>query len=425
MSKSDLAYFGGKKTIDKPLKRYNSIGKEEMAAVQSVIASGVLSSYVASWGNDFLGGPQVQQLEAEAQRLFNVEHAIAVNSWTSGLICAIGALDVSPGDEIIVTPWTMSATVAAILHWGCIPIFADIDVNTFMLDSHSVENKITEKTKAILSADIFGQSDNYFALRKLADAHNLKIVSDTAQAPLAHTKHGFAGTISDIGGISLNYHKHIHCGEGGIIFTKDAELALRMKLIRNHAESCVGDAGLTNLGNMIGYNFRLGEMESAIAREQLKKLPKIVKRRQEIADKITRNLCSYDGLKVPKPVSGNEHVYYVYPILIDTAKLRIGREEIVELLEAEGVEGMMKGYVNCHLLPGLVNKTAYGSKGFPWSLNPDVEYSYGKGLCPVAEELHNNTFLGFEMCMLELEEEELDLIIAALKKVFDYSAKYA
>ena len=148
-----------------------------------------------------------------AQDLFNVKHAIAVNSWTSGLICAVGALSVSPGDEIIVTPWTMSATVAAILHWGCIPVFVDIDEDTFMLKPDDVSAAVSDKTKAILTADIFGQSDNYTLLRKVAEDYGLKVISDTAQAPYANTPDGFAGTLSDIGGISLNYHKHIHCGE--------------------------------------------------------------------------------------------------------------------------------------------------------------------------------------------------------------------
>ena len=113
---------------------------------------------------------------------FGVKHAITVNSWTSGLIAAVGALDIEPGDEIIVSPWTMSASATAILHWNAIPIFADIEEDTFNIDPISVEANITEHTKAIMAVDIFGHSADMNALRKIADKHNLKIISDTAQA---------------------------------------------------------------------------------------------------------------------------------------------------------------------------------------------------------------------------------------------------
>ena len=178
-----LALFGGDKTIIKPFERYNSIGNEEKKAAIEVIESGVLSKFLGVWSPDFFGGPQVQKFERNCEAFFNVKHAITVNSWTSGLIMAVGAIGIEPGDEIIVTPWTMSASATAILHWNAIPVFADIETNTFCLDPKSIRENITEYTKAIMVVDIFGHSANMKEIMDIAKEYNLKVISDTAQAP--------------------------------------------------------------------------------------------------------------------------------------------------------------------------------------------------------------------------------------------------
>ena len=122
----NLAIKGGKPIIDKQLPKYNSIGNEEKQAAIEVIESGVLSDYLGSWSKNFYGGPKVRLFEENIKSYFNVDHAITVNSWTSGLVVALGAIELEPGDEVIVTPWTMSATATAILHWNAIPVFVDI-----------------------------------------------------------------------------------------------------------------------------------------------------------------------------------------------------------------------------------------------------------------------------------------------------------
>lgn len=419
MYKEKLALFGGKKIINRKFNRYNSIGQEEVDAAKSVVASGVLSKFLGCWHEDFYGGDKVQEFENECRSYFDVKHAITVNSWTSGLIAAVGAIGIEPGDEVIVSPWTMCASATAILHWNAIPVFADIEPETFCLDPVSVEANITPYTKAIMVVDIFGHSADMDAIMDIAKHHDLKVINDTAQAPGAYYKGKHAGTMSHVGGFSLNYHKHIHTGEGGILVTNDDEIAERLRLIRNHAEAVVGDKGVTNLENMLGYNFRLGEIECAIGIEQLKKLTSLVHSRKNAAEQLTEGLSALTGLRTPIIKRECTHVYYDYPLVLDIDSLGISRARLIEALEAEGVVGLGAGYVNVHMLPLYQNKVAYGSKGFPWS--SDIckrEVSYEKGICPIAEELHDSTFLSFAICIHEMTEEDVKLIIAAFKKVW-------
>jgi perosamine synthetase len=418
-SKEQLALLGGTKIIQSSFKRYNSIGQQEVEAAKRVVESGVLSQFLGVWHEDFYGGPKVREFERNCQDFFGVKHAVTVNSATSGLIAAVGAIGIEPGDEIIVSPWTMCASAAAILHWNAIPVFADIDRETFCLDPDSVEANISPYTKAIMAVDIFGQPADMDALLAIAAKHGLKVISDSAQAPSALYKGKYAGTLAEVGCFSLNYHKHIHTGEGGILVTDNDELAERLRLIRNHAEAVVADRAEINLTNMIGYNFRLGEIECAIGIEQLKKLDKLVATRQRIADRLSKGLRGLSGLRTPIVQSGCTHVYYYYPMILDVRMLGVSRDKIHAALNAEGVP-VGNRYQNLHLLPIFQRKIAYGSKGFPWT--SDIckrNVDYAKGICPVAEELNDSTYLGFGMCVYDLSEQDVDLIVQAFRKVWD------
>lgn len=413
-----LAILGGDKTIKTPFKKYNPIGAEELQAASEVIKSGVLSQFLGAWHEDFFGGPKVREFELAAAEYFGVKHAVTVNSWTSGLVAAVGAIGIEPGDEVIVTPWTMSASATAILHWNAIPVFADIDSETYNLDPRSIEKNITPYTRAIMVADIFGQSADMDEIMAIAAHHNLKVISDTAQAPGALYKGRYAGTCGHVGGYSLNYHKHIHTGEGGILVTDDDQIAERLQLIRNHAEVVVEDKGVTNICNMVGHNFRLGEIECAIGIEQLKKLEGFVASRQSLAEALTEGLKDLVGLKVPVTKSDRTHAYYVYPMQLDLDVLGVSRDRICDALAAEGVT-LSRRYQNIHLLPLYQRKIAFGSKGFPWT--SDIcrrNVDYGKGICPIAEELHESTFIGFGMCVYDLSKSDIDLIIKAFRKVW-------
>ena len=416
--RKELALFGGHKVINYAFKRYNSIGSEEVEAVRHVIESGVLSKFLGEWDEDFYGGPKVRDFENACASYFGVKHAVTVNSWTSGLIAAVGAIGIEPGDEVIVSPWTMCASATAILHWNAIPVFADIECETFNLDPKSVEANITSQTKAIMAIDIFGHSADMDALMTIADKHGLKVISDTAQAPGAYYKGKYAGTLAHVGGYSLNCHKHIHTGEGGVLVTDDDQIAERLQLIRNHAEAVVVGKGVTNLVNMIGYNFRLGEIECAIGIEQLKKLRGLVAGRQHVANRLSQGLSKLRGLRPPVVQPDCTHVYYVYPIVLDIEALDVSRKQLHEALRAEGVP-VSNQFQNLHLLPMYQQKIAYGSHGFPWTsdiCHRDVDYS--KGICPVAERLNESEFLGLGLCNYDYSDADVDLLVEAFEKVW-------
>lgn len=414
--KKKLALYGGKKLIKSKFSKYKTIGKQEIAAANKVLKSGVLSGFEASKSEKFYGGKFVKKFEKTIKNFFNVKYAVCVNSWTSGISIAVGSLDIEPGDEIIVSPWTMTATASAILHWNAIPVFVDIDPNNFCIDPKQIEKKISNKTKAIIVVDIFGKSADMDAINKIAKKYKLKVICDSAQAiGSVYKGKKYTGTLSDIGGFSLNYHKHIHTGEGGIAITNSPKLARKMMLLRNHAETILENKD--ELPNMIGHNYRLGEIEAAIGIQQFKKLKNLLKTRIRAAQQLTKGLKDLKGLILPKINYNFENVFYVYPIILDKKKINIKKKEIYDALVAEGVPALMNKYINLHLLPLYQKKIGYGKKGFPWSFNKR-KYNYKKGICPVAEKLNDKYFMGIEMCKYNFDKKDINKIISAFKKVW-------
>lgn len=427
---NSLALFGGTPVRSKPFPMHNTIGDEEKEAVCKVMDSGVLSKYLGCWHEDFMGGPELRALEEEWADFFGVRHAIAVNSCTSGLFCAVGAIGTAPGDEIIVTPYTMSATAAAPLIYNAIPVFSDIEPDFFCIDPKEIEKKITARTKAIMAVDLFGHPYEADAINELARKYNLNVIEDTAQAPGATYKDKFAGTLGDIGVFSLNYHKHIHCGEGGVVVTDDDTLAERIRLIRNHAESVVEAKGETNLSNMIGFNFRMTEMEASVARCQLRKLPELLEKRRENCRYLADRFKQIPAITPAKTTKGCDHAFYVHACLFNEAVAGIPRDLFIEAVkaelpvfegrEAEGVK-LSSGYVKpLYLQPIFQTKTAYGKNGFPFN-NPwkKNEISYDQGICPVCEAMHFKKLFLHEMIVPSMSFEDLDDVCNAFFKVWE------
>lgn len=401
------------------LKRFNSIDGKSIKAALRVLKTGKLSPFVGNWKNDkivgsFYGGKMVQKLEKIFAKKYNVKYAISVNSWTSGLICAVGAIDIKPGDEIIVSPWTMSASATAIINWFAIPVFADIDYETFNITAKSIEKKITKRTRAIIVPDIMGQSAEIGQIMKLAKKYKLKVISDSAQA-LGTTHNGkFTGTISDIGGYSFNYHKPINCGEGGILVTNQKNLAQKMYLIRNHGEFVVKKMGFEKINNIIGYNFRLGEIEASIVIEQLKNLNKIIKYRNSLVNILYRELKHLKYLQLPTVLEGNTHLFYYFALKFN--KNNFNKIKIVKELNKRGVP-VEPTYANIHLLPMYQKKIAFGK--FPWSKKIyKGNISYKKGICPVAENLNDHQYIGLHMYKYDYNKNDMKYFSKQFKEVW-------
>ena len=409
-----LAILGGMPVVKDPLPPYPSIGKEEKEAVIRVVESGSLSGFYGSWGDQFMGGPVVREFEQAWRLQFGTKHAVSVNSATSGLYAAVGAAGIGPGDEVIVPPYTMSATAMAPLIYGGIPVFVDIEDRTFCLDVNAVRKAVTTRTRAIMAVNLFGHPAPLRDLRSLADATGLVLIEDNAQGPLAEEGGRYAGTIGHIGVFSLNYHKHIHTGEGGICVTDDDELALRLQAIRNHAENIVEPLGLTNLTNLVGFNYRMTEMSAAVGLVQLKNAEEHVRRRENLAQYLTTGIEGLEGLVPPRVRSGCRHVYYVWPLRFLEEAMGITREKFSRALSAEGFPHFEGYQMPLYLLPVFQRRMAFGNKGFPFSLS-DVKYE--RGMCPVVERLWQKEFIGFETCAYLVDDQHAELLVEAVRKV--------
>lgn len=417
----ELAINGGVPVRDHPFPApYKNIGNEEKEAVMKVLDKKVLSQFLGEWSPDFYGGENVQALEKEWSEYFRIKHAVSVNSATSGLYAAVGAAGISPGDEVIVSPYTMTASATAALVYGGIPVFADIDQDIFCITPESIRKCITPYTKAIIVVDIFGHPADMDEIMEIAREHDLIVIEDAAQAPGATYNSRYAGTLGDIGVYSLNVHKTIQCGEGGVVVTNDEKFAERLQLIRNHAEVVVKEKGVKNLVNMIGFNYRMTEIEAAISREQLKKLEKLHKPRIEAAAYLTKNFSTIDGITTPVTKSNVRHGFYVYAIRYNHRLHKVNRNKIVAALIAEGIpiEG---GYAEpIYLEPLYQNKIAFGNDGYPFTYpGYKGKAEYNRGLCPICECMHYDELMYSNICNAGTTRQDLDDMITAFHKIFD------
>jgi len=427
MNASSLAINGGTPIRTKPWQWSNSIGREEKEAVARVMDSGHMSLFMGSFKSmppfSFRGGPEVQALENHAQEKIGTTHVVAVNSATSGLYAAIGALGIGFGDEVIVSPYTMSACAVAPLIYGAIPVFADVKLETGSLDPASVRERITKRTKAILVVHQFGIPAEMDEIRAIADEHNLKIIEDCAQAWGAQYKDQNVGTIGDIGVFSFNVHKTLQCGEGGLCVTDDDEIALRLQMIRNHGEAIVEAAEYTDITNIVGFNFRLTELQAAIASEQLKKLDKLNLERLALVETLSEGLQKHDCLVIPQPEEDRRATYYVYPLRFLAEKCgNVSRDQFADMLDAEGIT-FMKGYVKpLYFLPLFQNRLAY-KNGYPWNApeNQTSTPQYTQGTCPNAEQLYTQEMLlNLYICPPQTKEDMQDIVAAVDKIVNAY-----
>ena len=443
-----LAIHGGAPVRKKPFPAQESIGIEEKKAVNAVLDTGRLSHFRGSWIPEFLGGPKNNELCSAWEKKMRVENSLAVNSCTSALQIACGAIDLKPGDEVIVTPWSMSCSATAPLMYGAIPVFADIEKEYFCLDPKSVYEKITDKTRAIIVVDLFGQPYDP-VINAIAKEYELYVIEDAAQAigSRMHTK--YAGTLGDIGCFSLTQGKHLTCGEGGMITTDNWDLFMNSALLRNHAEAVISSMGkdmesdieIKSLAKkiknkfsvspslvsrplyteMVGSNLRMPEIEAAITIEQLKKLDRFVATRQDNAHMINRHLAKIPCIRPAEVRQGATHSYYVQAFLFDETIAGVHRDIFIGAVRAElqgGEDGrpdkgdeaaISCGYIKpLHLMPLFKNTTHWALRG----------REYGHKDCPVAEQLWKNELFCWTLQQLPLGVKEIDDIISAFEKVW-------
>lgn len=399
---SKLAFLGGAPVRTREYSVRVTMGAEEKAAAMRVLDADSLSEFVGAPGGFFNGGKEVKAFEGLWAKTYGFKHAISMSSLTVGLQAAVAAVGIEPGDEVICPPYTMSATATSILFYGGIPVFADLDPERYSMAPTAIEACITPRTRAIMVVHLFGYPADMDAIMAIAKRHKLKVIEDAAQAPGIHYRGRPVGTIGDIGGFSLNYHKQIHAGEGGLMVTNDDELALRCQLIRNHGENTTEALGVQDISNTLGSNYRFTELQAAIATEQFKRLKGILEHRATLARHLDARLDKIPGLKVQKLEPGSTHGYYMYPIRFDEQVMGIPRNLFMRAVNAELPKPRywnttplyLEGYVRpLYLNPIYQKKIAIGRKGFPFNCNPGITYEYPKGLCPVTERLHEKELL--------------------------------
>lgn len=407
----------GKKWLDNI-----TTGVEEKEALARVIDSGYLSLYEGSHTPDepfsFIGGPEVQALEKEWAHLYGTKHAIAMNSATSGLYAAIAALGIGYGDEVIVSPYTMTACALAPLIYGAIPVFADVLGTTGSLDPASIKQKISPNTKAIIVVHQFGIPADMIAINEIAREFGIKVIEDCAQAHGAKVGNFFVGSLGDIGVFSLNVNKTIQAGEGAVCTTNDDDLAYRLQLVRNHGEAVVGPAGYQNITNIAGYNYRLTELGAAVARVQLLKLSGLNGQRLKMVDHFKSGIRGLDFISPLEDHSSNHSTYYIMPFRFHENIAKVSRSEFISAVNAEGAM-FYQGYVKPLYFQPLYQKKHLFKGGYPFSapLNRNLRMEYGEGTCPIAEKLHFKEIVINEHVRLPNTMEDIDDLLSCIYKV--------
>jgi len=325
-----LAIQGGDPIRTKPFPTTKDssgrcLGEEEITLLKEVINSGSLNRN---------NGNKVKQFEKEFSRKMNGEYVVACSSGTAALHTAVAAINVSPGDEIITSPITDMGTIIAILRQNAIPIFADTHPRSGNLDPESLETKITKRTKAVIPVHLFGQPCNMEPIIDIAKENNFYIIEDCAQAYLAEYEGKKVGTIGNIGCFSLQQSKQITTGDGGIIITKKKELADRSRLF---TDKCYprqsGDKGIP----FLGLNYRMTELQGAVALGQLKKIENIVSRRRKTANLLSNMLKEIKGISPMQKAENTKSSYWAYSFMIDEDELGVKTEKFIKGLNAEGI----------------------------------------------------------------------------------------
>ena len=349
------------------------IEEEEINAVIDVMKSGMIAQ-----------GPKVIEFEEEFAKFVGAKYGIATNSGTSALHVALLAAGIGEGDEVITTPFTFAATGNSILYTGARPVFVDIDPETFTIDPSKIEEAITDKTKAIMPVQLYGQSADMDAIMKIAKEHDLIVIEDAAQAHGAEYNGVKVGNLGDMACFSFYPTKNMTTSEGGMITTNNEEFAENAKIYRAHGSATKYHH------DVLGYNFRMTDIGAAIGIEQLKKLESFNDKRIENAKYLNEALADCDLIETPVVKDGYKHVYHQYTIKVKDGK----RDELSDYLIENGI-----GNGIYYPIP-LYNQVLYTNMGYNQSL-------------PVTDEIVKDV-LSLPI-HAKLTKFDLDLIVKTIK----------
>lgn len=354
-------------------------------------------------GDYLTTGPYVTEFEKLVANYVGAKYAVAVSNGTAALHVAMFGCGIEPGDEVIVTPMTFAASSNAILYSGAIPVFADIDENTYNIDIKDIERKITAKTKAIVPVDFTGQPVDLDEINDLAQKYSLKVIEDGAHSLGSCYKGKKVGVFADATTFSFHPVKPITTGEGGMITTNNEEVYKRMSRFRTHGITREPDRlNCPHVGPWyyeqqdLGYNYRLTDIQAALGSSQMAKLDLFIAKRRAIANFYNEAFEHLEGIITPYVKEDRQSGHHIYIIRLDEKVVKATRKEIFEALLAENIG------VNVHYIP--VYYHPYYEK-----------LGYKKGLCPVAEKVYE------EILTLPLfpamKEQDIEDVIVAVKKV--------
>lgn len=397
-----LAINGGTPVRTKPFTTWPVHDEREEQAVVDVVRSG-------KWG---LGGTRIGEFESRFASYQNAQFGVAVANGTVALQIALAALNVGPGDEVIIPGYTFVATGAAVLHSGATPVIVDIDPDTYTIDPDAVEAAITSRTKCIIPVHVAGNICDMTRIQAIATKHEIPVLEDAAQAHGARWEGKGAGSIGTMGTFSFQASKNLNAGEGGIILTNDETLAHRSLALRN-----CGRSQDPNVGRMLGWNYRMTEFQAAILLAQMERLDEQTDRRQRNAEYLTAALQSIPGIRpLTSYPSTTRHAYHLYVFRYDEKVWGIPLTAFLRALAAEGIPSST-GYVPLYRDPLLVTSGVSSPAAWP-QLGNRLTETYGSMVLPHAEQASKEA-VWLSQQMLLGTESDMDDIASAVRKLWD------
>ncbi len=406
-----LAINGGPKTRLEPFPKHPVIEDEEKKQIMEVLDSGNISTFIASPGENFLGGKKIKEFENKFAEKMGTTYAVAFNSASSALHAAIVTVGVNPGEEVIVPPTTFTSTATCALMHNAIPVFCDIKNDTFCIDPQKLANIHSSLSSAIIPVHLFGHPCDMDEIMHFAKSNNLAVIEDCAQAPAAEYKGKKVGTIGDCGIFSFQESKNIMTGEGGMLITNDEEIANVARMVRNHGEVVLPTmTKRTYKSEFLGWGYRMTELEAALGVAQISKLDRLNEERINLGNFLSNQINKIDGLKHVK-YDYVKHVYWMFGFTFDENVIGISRNTFCDALRAEGIP-CASGYVQpLYLNPLYLEKRAYAFKHYTGNAK------YEKGICPIAESLHEKTLINTLICRPPGTTDDMQDVIDAIEKI--------